>query len=123
MNDWVKHVKAYHKEHGGTFANALKNAGKTYRKKKKGGADPLLDPERMKRKEQSGENFLADLEKRIQNREGQYGDEKLQGVYARGRKRSARVTPSPAETKQSCERQQKSFVKSHCRKKKAGDKK
>jgi hypothetical protein len=117
MNDWVKHVKAYQKKHGGTYANALKNAGKTYRKKKKGGADLLLDPERMKRKEQSGEDFLANLESRVQNKEGAYGDERLQGVYAKGKRRSARATPKPVETKQSCDIQEKSFVKSHCRKK------
>ena len=37
-SSWIAHVKAYHKKHGGTYAQALKKAAVTWKAKKKGGA-------------------------------------------------------------------------------------
>ena len=34
---WIAHVKAYHKKHGGTYAEALKKAAPSWKAKKKGG--------------------------------------------------------------------------------------
>jgi hypothetical protein len=31
-NAWIKHVKAYHASHGGTYADALKEAKATYKR-------------------------------------------------------------------------------------------
>ena len=37
---WIAHVKAFHKKHGGTYAEALKKAAPSWRAKKKGGSAP-----------------------------------------------------------------------------------
>ena len=65
------------------------------------------------RKEQDGQNFLDDLERRVQARDGAYGEERMQRtmVKTRGKKVSIPID------KAICEERKKSYVKPHCRSK------
>ena len=65
------------------------------------------------RNEQDGQNFLDDLERRVQARDGAYGEERMQRtmVKTRGKKVSIPID------KAICEERKKSYVKPHCRSK------
>ncbi len=78
------------------------------------GVGDLLDPERLRRKDESGQNFLDDLERRIQADEGGYGSERLKGVFARGKRKS--IMSKTVASKSSCKEANKAFVNAHCRK-------
>ncbi len=69
MNTWIQHCKEYAKKHKCFYKDAMKRTKSSY-KKGRVANDALLDPERMKRKEQDGQNFLDDLERCVQGRDG-----------------------------------------------------
>ncbi len=112
MNGWIQHCKEYAKKHKCSYKDAMKRAKSTY-KKGSGVADVLLDPERLQRKEQDGQNFLNDLERRVQARDGAYGKERMQRtmVKTKGKKESKLID------KATCQEIKKSYVKPHCRSK------
>jgi hypothetical protein len=102
MNPWIQHVKAYQAKHGCPFREAMKKAKASY-KPQKGGARkiaPVLvtapakpakvfslsdSTTRQQRKEQANEDFFADLERKIANKEGAFGLEENLREYDLGR--------------------------------------
>ena len=139
MSDWIKHCKDYQKKHGCTYKHAMTKAKATYHKKsnvKKNGSGNISNNSsndesgRQKRKEDSGQNWLDNLERRVKANEGEYGKPRMQKTLlkTKGKKDGRNIEFAPpligkvkAESengKTLCEQKNKSFVKSHCRKKK-----